>query len=335
LKEGFMVTRWIQAVVLVAVFLPGHALAIDVYQDPNDAGDPAAVPVTVPTDSSPVTINLYYDGGSTPTTGVGETACENGAGDEVCGWDVHVEGTGGVTLDSFDAGGADVVAAITGNVLRANGGDFASGTLGPQRIGELIVSATAGGDVRVAGNMYVSADLQGLPVPTAVPLLATTGLVDSDGDGVEDGSDNCPTIANAGQLNSDGDLLGDACDNCTAVANPAATYPGYRTTTGGQLDDDADGYGNLCDASFTSNPVVTALDTIQYKTAINKAVTASTCGSSGTDACDRFDLDGESPVITALDTIAYKAMLNLPVGPKCAACGVDFVNLPCVGDACP
>jgi hypothetical protein len=334
-----MVTRWILAVVLAAVFLPGNALAINVYQDPNDVGDPAATPVVIPTDGNPVSIFVYYDGGSNPTSG-GETACENGAGDEVCGFDVHVEGTGGVTLDSFDAGGADVVAAITGNVLRANGGDYAAGTLGPQRIGELVVSAISSGNVRVMGNMYVTADLQGLPVPTAVPLLGATGAADSDGDGVEDASDNCPTIANGpsqdNQADGDGDFVGDACDNCVAIINFPATFPAYRTTTGGQLDDDADGFGNECDAKFTPGPVVTALDTIQYKTAINKPVTGTNCGSPvGSLTCDQFDLDGASPVITALDTIVYKSKLNLPVGPKCAACGVDFVNLPCVGDACP
>jgi hypothetical protein len=35
---------------------------------------------------------------------------------------------------------------------------------------------------------------------------------DSDGDGIKDGLDNCPTIANASQLDTDRDGLGDACD---------------------------------------------------------------------------------------------------------------------------
>jgi hypothetical protein len=158
---------------------------------------------------------------------------------------------------------------------------------------------------------------------------------DTDRDGVPDEVDNCSTIANGDQADSDRDLVGNVCDNCIGTGNPPASYPPNRTTTGGQLDDDADGYGNLCDAKFTPGPIVTALDTIEYKAAINRPITASTCGKATIGPCDRFDLDGASPVITALDTIAFKVMLNLPVGPKCTACGVDWVALPCVGDACP
>ncbi len=75
---------------------------------------------------------------------------------------------------------------------------------------------------------------------------------DSDGDGVLDTIDNCPTVANADQADSDGDSIGDACDtdsdpdsdgdgvpdtidNCPTVANAD------------QLDSDGDGDGDACD----------------------------------------------------------------------------------------
>jgi hypothetical protein len=152
---------------------------------------------------------------------------------------------------------------------------------------------------------------------------------------VPGGGANQPIIDNVAicaelVADSDGDGVLDVNDNCVNVANPPATYPANRTTTGGQLDDDADGYGNLCDGKFTPGPIVTALDTIQYKAAISKPLTGSNCGSPPVQPCDQFDLDGLSPVVTALDTIRFKQLLSKPVGPKCALC-----PLACVGDACP
>ena len=58
---------------------------------------------------------------------------------------------------------------------------------------------------------------------------------DTDGDGIPDYRDNCPTVANTQQTDGDGDGVGDACDNCPAVANVS------------QADRDGDGYGDACD----------------------------------------------------------------------------------------
>ena len=57
---------------------------------------------------------------------------------------------------------------------------------------------------------------------------------DCDGDGVADGTDNCPAVANADQADGDGDGVGDACDNCPAVANAD------------QADRDGNGIGDAC-----------------------------------------------------------------------------------------
>ncbi len=64
---------------------------------------------------------------------------------------------------------------------------------------------------------------------------ASVSTVDTDGDGIADPVDNCPTVANANQANADGDTRGDACDNCPNTAN------------GGQEDTDSDGRGDACD----------------------------------------------------------------------------------------
>lgn len=59
--------------------------------------------------------------------------------------------------------------------------------------------------------------------------------VDTDGDGIVDALDNCPTVANADQRDWDGDHIGDACDHCPHLAS--ATDP----------DTDGDGVGDACD----------------------------------------------------------------------------------------
>lgn len=43
---------------------------------------------------------------------------------------------------------------------------------------------------------------------------------DSDGDGVPDYRDNCPTIKNGNQWDEDGDGVGDMCDYCLTLPGP-------------------------------------------------------------------------------------------------------------------
>jgi YVTN family beta-propeller protein len=63
--------------------------------------------------------------------------------------------------------------------------------------------------------------------PSSVPGFPTSSTTtttlpppsDTDGDGVPDSTDDCPTVANADQADSDADGLGDACDPCTGGAS--------------------------------------------------------------------------------------------------------------------
>ena len=71
---------------------------------------------------------------------------------------------------------------------------------------------------------------------------------DSDGDGVSDGADNCPSVANAGQTDTDADGTGDACDNDDdgdSVADGNDNCP--LVANSGQSDFDSDGTGDACD----------------------------------------------------------------------------------------
>ncbi|MCK4606415.1 MAG: thrombospondin type 3 repeat-containing protein, partial [candidate division Zixibacteria bacterium] len=58
---------------------------------------------------------------------------------------------------------------------------------------------------------------------------------DTDGDGVDDETDNCPSVYNPGQEDTDSDGVGDSCDNCIDIPNPL------------QEDADGDNIGDACD----------------------------------------------------------------------------------------
>jgi hypothetical protein len=323
---------------LLAASAAQAAPAVNVFQDPTNTGTPGAPPATVTVGGPAVALNLFYQQTGAGTSG--SAVCNNGTGDEVCGWDIYV-GTSapGVVLQSFtpDTGpGSDNMGAISGGVLRVNGGNPINGETGVHRIGTLFVTASTTGTVTVTGNLFVTASLAAANVTTGNVLAnAVVGTGDLDGDGVPDASDNCPTVANANQADTDGDLVGDACDNCVNVANPRVTPNDatflaanqWATLTGSQRDDDHDGYGNKCDGKFpgVTGSLVGPADLTQFRTANGKSRTGDNCGTTGTRPCAIFDLDEANALIGPADLTQFRALNAKAPGPRCPTCPLACV----------
>jgi putative Ig domain-containing protein/thrombospondin type 3 repeat protein/galactose oxidase-like protein len=72
-------------------------------------------------------------------------------------------------------------------------------------------------------------------------IVVANTIIDTDGDGIPDGQDNCPTVPNPNQADSNGNGIGDACDptpmptafnnkvTTTSAVAPPATSAGFTT----------------------------------------------------------------------------------------------------------
>jgi hypothetical protein len=127
--------------------------------------------------------------------------------------------------------------------------------------------------------------------PNQAPLLHiefTPPGADVDGDGIDDGIDNCPIddgidncplVANADQSDGDGDGVGDVCDNCPSDANAD------------QLDTDGNGTGDACEIFGVDTDGDGIDDNIDNCPLVFNDLQTDTDGDGLGDACDNCPSD--------------------------------------------
>ncbi len=128
---------------------------------------------------------------------------------------------------------------------------------------------------------------------------ATTGILeeagaeksiqtDTDGDGISDESDNCPTIINADQADQDQDKLGDMCDSQDNGDNDQDGVQNWQdncvdVANADQKDQDNDGAGDVCDADMDGDGIENTKD--NCSTIANKDQ-SDTDGDGKGDPCE-------------------------------------------------
>ncbi|MCP5152824.1 MAG: thrombospondin type 3 repeat-containing protein [Ectothiorhodospiraceae bacterium] len=160
----------------------------------------------------------------------------------------------------------------TGTTVRC-----ALGPLAPSASASIAVVVVPSATATLVATAQVSGDLPDLDPSNDTASIDTTAGIDTDGDGtidaldpdddgdgVDDGADNCPLIANANQLDTDDDGAGNACDDdddgdgiSDAAESAAGLDPLDAADAGGDLD--GDGLTNL--EEFQLGTAIASADT--------------------------------------------------------------------------
>jgi hypothetical protein len=165
---------------------------------------------------------------------------------------------------------------------------------------------------------------------------AGVSVSDTDGDGVADDVDNCPSDANADQVDTDGDTDGDACDsdddddtvldvsdNCRLVQNTD------------QANTDSDAEGDACDADDDNDTVLDGSDNCQL---VANETQTDTDGDAQGNACDADDdNDGVADETDNCQLVANQSQTDTDGDSQGNACDADDDNdgVADTADGCP
>ena len=126
-----------------------------------------------------------------------------------------------------------------------------------------------------------------------------TAPTDTDGDGIADAEDNCPTVRNRDQADGDDDDVGNACDNCPMVANA------NQVNTDRMGEGNATRLGDLCDVDIDGDGVNNTVDNCPGISNPEQSNLYGPLDNDSGDVCD--DLDGDAVGVT---TTTYDSNLS-------------------------
>ena len=152
------------------------------------------------------------------------------------------------------------------------------------------------------GGPYLNSTLRQL-VRDWIDAGAQNIATDTDGDGLEDDSDNCASVANADQLDTDSDGLGNACDDDDDGDGVADTADAFPLDVAETLDTDSDGTGNNEDTDDDGDGVADTTDAFP----LDASEQSDSDGDGTGDNADVFPLDATETLDTDDDGFGNNA----------------------------